>query len=256
MEHILIDSAIGILAFILVVYAIAQFLKDNSIVDIAWGIGFIIATAISLFESQKFFTQNLLVNSMVVIWGLRLAIYIFVRHHGKPEDYRYKEMRDSWGKNVLLMGLLKVFLPQAIVMYIIAFPILMVNSSPHDGIQITDIIGGIIWLIGFYFEAISDMQMFNYKKNPANKGKVMKYGLWKFTRHPNYFGEATMWWGIFLIAIPSGYWYLSLLSPIVITLLIIKVTGVELLEKKYKDNAEYQEYIRKTSSFIPMPPKN
>ena len=153
MEHILIDSAIGVLAFILVVYAIAQFIKDNSIVDIAWGIGFIIATVISFFESQKFFTQNLMVNSMVVIWGLRLAIYIFVRHHGKPEDYRYKEMRDSWGKNVLLMSLLKVFLPQAIVMYIIAFPILMVNSSPHDEIQITDIVGGIIWLIGAGFSS-------------------------------------------------------------------------------------------------------
>ena len=255
MQTILIDSAIGILAFILVVYAIAQFIKDNSIVDIAWGIGFIIAASISFLESNKFFSQNLLVNSLVVIWGLRLAIYIFIRHHGKPEDYRYKEMRDSWGKNVLLMGLLKVFLPQVIVMYIIAFPVLAVNSFPHDGLQITDIAGAIIWLTGFYFEAVSDMQMFRYKKDPANKGKVMKYGLWKFTRHPNYFGEAAMWWGIFIIAIPSGYWYLSLLSPVVITLLIIKVTGVELLEKKYKDNPEYQEYIRKTSSFIPLPPK-
>ncbi|MBI3502190.1 MAG: DUF1295 domain-containing protein [Bacteroidetes bacterium] len=255
MQHILIDSAIGILSFILVVYAIAQFIKDNSIVDIAWGIGFIIATSISFLESNKFFVQNLLANSLVVIWGLRLAIYIFVRHHGKPEDYRYKEMRDSWGKNVLLMGFLKVFFPQAIVMYIIAFPILVVNSFPHNEIQITDIAGGIIWLIGFFFEAVGDMQMFNYKKNPANKGKVMRYGLWKFTRHPNYFGEATMWWGIFLIAIPSGYWYLSLLSPIVITLLIIKVTGVELLEKKYKDNVEYQDYNRKTNSFFPGLPK-
>ena len=255
MQHMLIDSAIGILAFILAVYAIAQFIKDNSIVDIAWGIGFIIATAISFFESQTFFTQNILVNLLVLIWGLRLSIYICIRHSGKGEDYRYREMRGSWGKNVQLMGLLKVFLPQAIVMYMIVFPILMVNFNPHPDLQITDIMGAFIWLIGFYFEAVSDGQMFNYKKDPANKGKVMKYGLWKFTRHPNYFGEATMWWGIFLMAIPSGYWYLSLLSPIVITLLIIKVTGVELLEKKYKDNPEYQEYIQKTSSFIPMPPK-
>lgn len=255
MQHIFIDGAIGILIFILLVYAIAQFIKDNSIVDIAWGIGFIIAMAISFFESQKFYTQNLLVNTMVVIWGLRLAFYIFLRHSGKGEDYRYKEMRDGWGKNAMLMALLKVFLPQAIVMYIIAFPVLAVNSNPHTEIQITDITGVIIWLLGFFFEAVGDAQMYVYKKNPGNKGKVMKYGLWKYTRHPNYFGEATMWWGIFVLAIPSGYWYLSLLSPIMITLLIIKVTGVELLEKKYKDNPEYQDYILKTSSFIPLPPK-
>ena len=164
-------------------------------------------------------------------------------------------MRASWGNNVALMGLLKVFLPQAIVMFIIAFPVLAVNCFPHDGFQLTDIAGGLIWFIGFYFEAVGDMQMYNYKKDTSNKGKVMNKGLWKFTRHPNYFGEATMWWGIFIIAVPSGYWYISLLSPVVITLLIIKVTGVELLEKKYKDNPKYEEYIRTTSSFFPMPPK-
>lgn len=255
MQTILLHSAIGILVFILVVYGIAQFIKDNSIVDIAWGIGFIIVAAASYFTSHICFSQNVLVNALVLVWGLRLAIYIFIRHSGKGEDYRYKEMRDGWGNNVALMGLLKVFLPQAIVMFIIAFPIMVVNAFPHNGFQLTDIAGGLIWLIGFYFEAVGDQQMFNYKKDPSNKGKVMKYGLWKYTRHPNYFGEAAMWWGIFVIAMPSGYWYISLLSPIVITLLIIKVTGVELLEKKYKDNPEYQEYTRQTSSFIPLPPK-
>ncbi len=256
MQTILIDSGIGILAFVLIVYVIAQFIKDNSIVDIAWGIGFIIAASISFFESQVFLTQNILVNSLVVIWGLRLAIYILTRHSGKGEDYRYKEMREGWGKNALLMGLLKVFFPQAVVMFIIAFPVMIVNIFPHDGWQITDSMGAIIWVKGFFFEVVGDAQMASFKKNPANKGKVMRTGLWKYTRHPNYFGEATMWWGIFLIAIPSGYWYISLLSPVLITLLIIKVTGVELLEKKYKDNAEYQEYVRTTNSFIPWFPKN
>lgn len=255
METILIHSTIGILVFILIVYAYAQFINDNSIVDIAWGIGFIIAAAIALYESQLFFTQNLLINALTLIWGLRLALYIFVRHGKNGEDYRYKEMREGWGKNVALMGLLKVFLPQAILMFLIGFPILITNCFPHNGLHWTDIAGTIIWLVGFYFEAVSDMQMANYKKDPANKGKVMNHGLWNYTRHPNYFGEATMWWGIFLIAIPSGYWWISLLSPIAITLIIIKVTGVELLEKKYANNPAYQEYIRKTSSFLPMPPK-
>ena len=256
MQSILIHSSIGILVFILVVYAIAQFIQDNSIVDIAWGIGFIIATAVAFYESKVFFTQNALVNILTLVWGLRLAIYIFVRHSGKGEDYRYKEMREGWGNNVALMGLLKVFLPQAIVMFIIAFPILAINCFPHDGFRLTDIIGGLIWLKGFYFEAVGDQQMFNYKKNPNNKGKVMNQGLWKYTRHPNYFGEATMWWGIFIIAIPSGYWWISVLSPIVITLLIIKVTGVELLEKKYANNPEYQQYIKTTNSFLPWFPRS
>ncbi len=256
MQTILVHSAIGILAFILVVYTIAQLIKDNSIVDIAWGLGFIIAAATSYYESGICFTQNVLVNILVLVWGLRLAVYIYVRHSSNGEDYRYREMREGWGNNVALMGLLKVFLPQAVMMFIIAFPIMVVNSYPHNGFQITDIVGLIIWIIGFYFEAVGDMQMQNYKRNPANKGKVMNVGLWKYTRHPNYFGEATMWWGIFLIAIPSGYWYISLLSPILITLLIIKVTGVDLLEKKYANNPEYQEYIRTTNSFIPGPKKS
>ena len=255
MQTILVHSFIHILVFVLIVYAIAQFIKDNSIVDIAWGLGFIIAAGTAFYESGLYFTQNLLVNILTLVWGLRLAVYIFVRHRGHGEDYRYKEMRGSWGNNVALMGLLKVFLPQAIVMFIVAFPVLIINCFPHDGFLLTDIAGAVIWIIGFYFEAIGDMQMYNYKKDPSNKGKVMNQGLWKFTRHPNYFGEATMWWGIFIIAVPSGYWFISLLSPVVITLLIIKVTGVELLEKKYKDNPKYQEYIRTTSSFFPMLPK-
>lgn len=256
MQSILIHSAIGIFAFILVVYAIAQFIKDNSIVDIAWGIGFIIATAIALYGSGVFFMQNILVDLLVLIWGLRLAIYIFIRHHGKGEDYRYKEMRDGWGKNVALMGLLKVFLPQAIVMFIIAFPILIVNCFPHNSFQLTDVAGLLIWFIGFYFEVVGDRQMYNYKKDPANKGKVMDRGLWKYTRHPNYFGEATMWWGIFVLAIPSGYIWMSFFSPVLITLLIIKVTGVELLEKKYRDNPEYRNYIKTTNSFLPWFPRS
>ena len=255
MQEILIHSFIHILMFILIVYFIALVKKDNSIVYIAWGIGFIIVAFTSLFISQIYFQQNLLINAITLIWGLRLAIYIFIRHHGKAEDYRYKEMRDSWGNNAALMSLLKVFLPQAIVMFIITMPVMISNSFPENELGWIEILGALIWLKGFFFEAVGDAQMYRYKKNPAHKGKVMKFGLWKFTRHPNYFGEVIMWWGIFLIAAPSGYWYLSLLSPVVITLLIIKVTGVELLEKKYKDNAEYQDYIRKTSSFIPWFPK-
>lgn len=251
MQSILIHSAVGILIFVVVVYCIAQYIRDNSIVDIAWGMGFILAAGIAFFESGSFFTQNLLVNALVFVWGLRLSVYIFVRHRGKGEDYRYKEMREGWGSNVALMGLLKVFLPQAIVMFIIAFPVLVINCFPHDGFMITDMAGLMIWILGFYFEAVGDQQMFSYKKDPANKGKVMRTGLWKYTRHPNYFGEAAMWWGIFLIAIPSGYWYLSFWSPVVITLLIVKVTGVELLEKKYKDHPEYQQYIQTTNSFLP-----
>ena len=255
MQTLLIHSFLGILTFVLVVYTIAQFIKDNSIVDIAWGIGFMIATAVAFYGSRIFFTQNILVDLFVAAWGVRLSLYIFIRHNGKGEDYRYKEMREGWGNNVVLMSLIKVFLPQAIVMFIVVFPVLIINAFQHDGVQLTDIMGAIIWLVGFYFEAVGDAQMSNYKKDPANKGKVMRQGLWKYTRHPNYFGEATMWWGIFIISIPSGYWWISLLSPIVITLLIIKVTGVDLLEKKYKDNREYQDYIQKTSSFIPLPPK-
>ena len=144
---------------------------------------------------------------------------------------------------------------QGVFMYIIGLPIIAINSSPVGQFSIYSWIGLAFWLVGFYFEAVGDYQKSQFRKNPANHGHIITTGLWHYTRHPNYFGEAMMWWGIFVISIPFGHWYLSIASPLVLTLLITKVSGVAMLEKKYEGNKEFEEYARRTSAFVPMPPK-
>lgn len=246
----------GILIFVVLLFFVALKLKDNSIVDIGWGIGFIIISIISLISGGKFLPAGLLVSTLVTIWGLRLALHIFIRGRGKGEDFRYKKWREEWGKTLVIRSFFQIFILQGFFMLVIGIPIIVTNSSTREGLNIIDFIGAIIWIIGFIFQAVSDFQLLKFKKNPASKGKIMKDGLWKYSRHPNYFGESVMWWGIFIISISSGNYFFSVISPLTITFLLLKVSGVPMLEEKYRDNDEYQDYIRKTSAFFPRKPLN
>lgn len=255
MTEVLLYSGLSILIFMNLMFFLALALKDNSIVDVGWGIGFITVAITSLWSSHNSSYEALLLAALVLIWGLRLAGYIAKRNRGKGEDYRYKQWREEWGKNVVWRSYLQVFMLQGGIMFLVALPIMIGILNGVDDLGLTEIAGTLLWLVGFFFEAVGDYQMYRFKKEPANKGKVMKYGLWKYTRHPNYFGEAVMWWGIFLIAANNGYIYLSLISPVLLTFLLLKVSGVAMLERKYDDNPEYQQYIESTSAFIPLPPK-
>jgi steroid 5-alpha reductase family enzyme len=259
MNNIYLISALYIFIFMNFMYLLALRLKDNSIVDIGWGIGFIIVALATLFDRGTFYPRQLLITAIIIVWGMRLAIYIFKRNSGKGEDFRYKQWRTEWGKTIYWRSYLQVFMLQGAIMFLIALPLMQVNASASSelvpiAIGITDFIGAAVWLIGFLFEAIGDAQMMRFKNNPANKGKIMRYGLWKYTRHPNYFGEALLWWGIFIIATAEGNIFISVISPLLLTYLLLKVSGVAMLEKKYTGNAEYDEYIRTTSSFVPMLP--
>lgn len=256
MDLILINSSLAALVYILIVYIIAQVKKDNSIVDVAWGGGFIVIMGVALLTMDYLYPRQALVFILVLVWGLRLAIYIHGRNKGKGEDFRYQEFRKSWGKHPWLHALVKVFLLQAVLMFVIALPLMRIAAYGQDKLMFLDFVGVLIWLTGFFFEAVGDYQMSKFKKNVGNKGKIMRTGLWKYTRHPNYFGEVVMWWGIFVISISAGNFWMSLLSPVLLTLLILKVSGVTMLEKKYTGNAEYDDYIKKTSSFVPWFPKN
>ena len=224
--------------------------------DIAWGLGFTTVAIFTLLQLDSVGPRPILITAITAIWGIRLASHIAYRGWGKPEDFRYAAWRKDWGKWVIPRAFFQVFMLQGFFMLIIAIPIITVNraEAPTDLIW-TDFLGAAIWLFGFLFETIGDYQLLRFKKDPKNKGKVMDKGLWKYTRHPNYFGEAVLWWGIFVVAIPAGYWYLSLLSPLTINFMLVKVSGVPMLERKYKDRPDYREYIRKTSSFIPWFPK-
>lgn len=251
-------SALTIFCFMCVMFLIAQLKKDNSIVDIGWGLGFIIVTVVILSVYGEGIFRQRLVSYLVIIWGLRLSLYILIRNWGMPEDFRYANWRKQWGKWVVVRSFFQVFMLQGVIMFINTLPIVVVDSGAAVLKQypVLSSIGVVIWAIGFFFEGEADREMFMFKSDPhPHKKKVMDKGLWKFTRHPNYFGEALMWWGIFLLAIPSGMWYVSILAPITITYLLLRVSGVTLLEKKYEGSDEYELYKKNTNAFFPWFPK-
>jgi steroid 5-alpha reductase family enzyme len=255
MLQVLLLSSFVIFAYMTLFFLIAQALKDNSIVDIGWGIGFVVLSASLLYQSELISPRQWLLFVLVVLWGIRLSTHIFIRNHGKPEDFRYANWRKEWGKYVVIRSFLQVFMLQGFFMFIIALPIMMVKISEPSSLQLMDFIGLAVWLVGFYFEVIGDYQMVQFKKNPLNKGKFITTGLWKYTRHPNYFGECIMWWGIFIISIPVGNIFVSVISPLVLTWLLTRVSGVSMLEKKYEGNKAFEEYAKKTPAFVPWFPK-
>lgn len=256
MDSIYIFSALILLCYFVIFFVIGQIVSNNSIVDIAWGLGFVIVAISTYFIKSDMSLRSTLLTCIITIWGVRLSLYIGKRNIGKGEDYRYVNMRKRWGTTLpRLKAFLNVYVLQGVLLYIIAQPILLVNGNVNTDLKLLDYLGLAVWIIGFLFEALGDYQLRKFKSDPKNKGKIMKYGLWKYTRHPNYFGEATMWWGILLIALSSSLNLLIIISPTIMTLLLLFVSGVPLLEKKYKDNREFIEYAKITNKFIPGLPK-
>jgi steroid 5-alpha reductase family enzyme len=252
---IFLTSAIVIVAYFILFFIIGQLTKNNSVVDIGWGLGYVVLTTFHLLTATSVTITALIVSVLVFIWGLRLSYYIAKRNLGKEEDYRYKQMRKKWGNKQVLFAFFQVYMLQALFLYIVATPIIISFAGGATKLSIISMVGILVWIVGFLFEAVGDKQLKVFLKNPQNKGKLMTTGLWKFTRHPNYFGEATMWWGIFLLALPSAYGVLGIISPILITYLLLFVSGVPMLEKKYENNEAFQKYARRTSKFFPLPPK-
>ena len=234
-------------------FAISITQKRNDIADIAWGLGFVLLAWASFFFS-KVSIIGLIVNTLVTIWGIRLALHIQQRHIGKPEDARYLAWRNSW-KHFYLRSFLQIFMLQGLMLYIIALPVILINLSNSINLNLFDLIGIFIWFIGFGFEATADYQLKQFIGDPLNKGKLMQSGLWKYSRHPNYFGEVTQWWGIFVIAITKTNGIFTIIGPLTITFLILFVSGVPLLEKKYFGRQDFQDYKKRTSVFLPLPPK-
>lgn len=250
-----VNAAGAVLAFFLLIFIYSLYKKDNSVADIGWGLGFIVAVTSALKLSGIYGPRQIIVTGLVIIWGVRLAGQIALRNRGREEDFRYKAWREKWGKQAIVRSFWQVYILQWVFLVIIASAAVLINLSEGKDLGWLDLAGGIIWLIGFHWEMISDWQLYQFKKDPKNKGVIMQRGLWKLSRHPNYFGEAVLWWGIFLMALNHAYGYLTIISPLLIGFLLLKVSGVPLLEKKYKDNPKYQEYAKRTSMFIPWIPK-
>ncbi|MDI9347093.1 MAG: DUF1295 domain-containing protein [Methylacidiphilales bacterium] len=225
--------------------------KRNDVADVAWGLGFVLMAWMSFFLNGDSGARGLLAGILVSIWGLRLAWHIHARNKGKTEDYRYLAWRKEWGKWFYPRSYLQVYLLQGMFSFLIVMPVLIINNSAWSALGIFDVLGIAIWLIGFYFESMGDAQLARFIKNPENKGKLMRSGLWAYTRHPNYFGEVMQWWGLWLVALPVPNGWLGIIGPLTITFLILKVSGIPMLEKKMAEHPDFAEYKRRVSVFIP-----
>jgi steroid 5-alpha reductase family enzyme len=235
-----------VFSFMSIMFIIGLIKKNNGIVDVGWGLGFILIALFTFFKNGSFNLLQVIGTLLVIIWGLRLSLHIYARNKNKSEDFRYANWRKQWGKWVNLRAFFQVYMLQGFLMLLIAIPIIVINSYSYSRFGIFSIIGLLLWIFGFTFESIGDYQLKEHlKKNKS----IMQTGLWKYTRHPNYFGEAVQWWGLALMAV-SIVW-LALISPIIITFLLLKVSGVPMLEKKWDDNKNYQEYKKYTNAFFP-----
>jgi steroid 5-alpha reductase family enzyme len=241
-----------ILVLMILLWLLSLVLKNSSIVDIFWGSGFLITGWLFFaLTPDGFMPRKLLLMLLATIWGLRLSLYILWRNWGKGEDFRYRVWREEAGSAWWWRSFFKVFLLQGILMWVIAIPLLAAQISPTpQHLTVLDFLGVLVWVVGFFFESVGDIQLARFKSNPANKGRVMDLGVWKYTRHPNYFGDSTQWWGFYLIAASASGWW-TLFSPLIMTLLLLRVSGVTLLEKTMSSRPGYDEYIRTTSAFFP-----
>lgn len=252
---------VGLLAIVIymtLLWGVSLWLKDASIVDIFWGLGFVMVTWLYAAYVPDVTARGLLLNVLVTIWGLRLSLHIGARNWGRGEDFRYRAWREEAGERVWWwQSYLRVFLLQGAVMWIVSAPLLGVHVLDSGaGWTIWDALAVVLWLVGFVFEAVGDWQLRVFKARPENHGKVMNRGLWRYTRHPNYFGDATLWWGLFLFTLGvGGAW--TIFSPLLMSYLLVRVSGVRMLESTLKHTKpEYAAYVRSTSAFLPLPPKS
>ena len=253
---------IGLSLGVVLVYMAAAWLfslalRNASIVDSFWGLGFALLAAVYFVTTDGIVGRKLLITSLVVVWGLRLSLHILRRNWGQGEDYRYRAWREKAGENFWWISFFQVFLLQGVLLWLISAPVLAAQfyGSP-DELTAIDVLGALVWGVGFFFEAVGDWQLAGFKADPANKGKVMQSGLWRYTRHPNYFGDATVWWGHFVIAAGTvdGLW--TIFSPVLMTVLLLRVSGVALLERaQVRTKPQYRAYVESTSAFLPWFPR-
>ncbi|HMQ47810.1 MAG TPA: DUF1295 domain-containing protein [Saprospiraceae bacterium] len=236
-----------------ILWLLSLYWKDSSIVDVFWGLGFVLIYWFFVFKSgQELDLKTGLLGILLSIWGLRLSLHIGWRNLGKGEDYRYQAFRAASGRHYWWVSWFQVFALQGVLLWLIATPLAHVALSSPTPFSYWDGLGIGLWLLGFGFEAVADEQLRRFKSKPTNKGKVLDKGLWRYSRHPNYFGDALLWWGYFCfaLALPDGI--LLVFSPLLMTFLLMRVSGVPLLEKRLKSTRpEYADYVQRTSAFFP-----
>ncbi|MFP4023699.1 MAG: DUF1295 domain-containing protein [Thiohalospira sp.] len=246
-------QALAIILFVMFfTWLISIIISNASIVDSVWGTGFVVLSIFYFLQTNQSSLINIILLVLVSLWGLRLSIHITIRNWGKGEDYRYQNFRQNYGpKRYWWISFFQVFLLQGILLWLISVPLLATFYAGKESLNFIHFLGIMIWIIGFTFEAGGDIQLMRFKSKSENKGKLLTKGFWKYTRHPNYFGDAAVWWAYGLFSIASGY-YIPVLGSVLMTFLIIKISGVAMLEKSLiEKKPDYKNYIQSTSAFIP-----
>lgn len=238
------------LSYFTLFFIVGTIIKNNSIVDIGWGFGFVLTSWILFFIYGNYSVSSIIVNAMVSLWGLRLFYHILRRNIFEEEDFRYKNWRKAWGKWVVPRAFLQVFMLQGIFQYMIGSTSYYLNVFEKEFMYIS-VIGIILWIIGYYFQVVGDSQLKQFIRKKDKTEKLLKTGLWSITRHPNYFGESLMWWGIYVFALLNGApWYL-IISPLTITIVLYFIS-TPLLEEKMKEREGWDEYAKETPMFLPF----
>jgi len=254
--NIMFWNLAAVSGMMMVGWVVSLIYRNVTVVDSLWGLGFVMIAWLTFLMSDGYWGRSLLIALLVSFWGLRLSIYLSWRNWGKGEDPRYGSWREKSGDGFWLISLFKVFILQALFLWVISIALQLAQLAGQPAaLTWLDGLGILVWVFGFIFESVGDWQLARFKADPDNKGRVMDRGLWAYTRHPNYFGEFLIWWGIFLIALstPNSWW--AIFSPIIVTAVLLKMTGIPLTEKGLVENRPgYSEYIKRTSAFVPWLP--
>ncbi|HEX6130106.1 MAG TPA: DUF1295 domain-containing protein [Actinomycetota bacterium] len=232
--------------------------NDVSIVDVAWGPAFAVVAALGLAFGEGARPRRLLVAALVAVWAARLAARIWRRNRGRGEDRRYRAFRERYGpERYRWLSLFQAFWLQAALAWVVSLPLQLAATAPApEGLVPLDLLGALVWAVGFAFEAVGDAQLDRFAADPANRGRVMDRGLWRYTRHPNYFGDAVLWWGLGLIALAVPWGWVGLAGPALMTFLLLRVSGVAMLERDIAERRPgYRAYAARTSAFVPWPPR-
>jgi steroid 5-alpha reductase family enzyme len=247
-------GAVLVLFFLL--WLASLVMHDASVVDRFWGVAFLVIAVATSTATDGFAGRAHLVLLLTAAWGLRLSMHITIRNLGSGEDFRYRAMRRHWGSLFPLVSLATVFALQALLAWIVSLPVqAAISSTTPPRFTYLDGLGVLVWTAGFLFETVGDWQLASFKADPRHRGALLDRGLWRYTRHPNYFGDALQWWGLWLFAAATGAWWTAV-GPAVMTFLLVQVSGVAMLEKQMRrTRPEYEEYCRRTSAFMPMPPR-
>jgi steroid 5-alpha reductase family enzyme len=255
-DALMAASACAVGALMLATWLLSLARRDASVVDIAWGIGFVLVAWTSFALADGAAARKWLVVTLVTLWGLRLTVHLALRKRGEGEDFRYREMRGRYQERFALASLGLVFGLQGLGMWVVSLPV-QAAQVPHSpsGLTVLDFVGVGIWSVGMLFETVGDLQLTRFRSEPRNRGKLLDSGLWRFTRHPNYFGDFCIWWGLYALALATGEAWWTVVGPLVMSFVLLRLSGVPVMERHLKRSQGYEDYVQRTSAFFPQRPR-